>query len=391
MKYNKNIISEGTYGTIYISKKNDMVVYKKYKYGSICASSIKEIVAYKLLANSLNFLHIIKEKNNKLYLPRYAFTLNDIDTRNITLIDKIKIMYSLLQSLKELHTHNIIHRDIKPENIVYNSPDDVKIIDFGLCKFGIFNKLVSTPLIHEVYSPYWRSPEITQEKYYNSKSDIWAMAIVFIRLLVFVSEKHYAKLLHKLPDKKSMIRFFKLTFNRASDPKRYSDLVDQDIILDLIVNMLNIDLHERYDADQCLKHELFKKIDIKDDNTITPLKVFQYADIASRKEDLKHIYKLGIEHDLSYQIIMHAFMLYDNIYKLYPEYKCSVITFVCVRISALLYDYDVMSFNFIIDNKIIYDVLSMLNYDIYYDDFITTYNDRTLILKIFKDYINKLL
>jgi serine/threonine protein kinase len=48
--------------------------------------------------------------------------------------DVASIMRGLLSAVAYLHIHNIIHRDIKPENILINTPEDVRLADFGLAK-----------------------------------------------------------------------------------------------------------------------------------------------------------------------------------------------------------------------------------------------------------------
>ena len=44
-------------------------------------------------------------------------------------------MFNLLNSLKYLHSKNIMHRDIKPENLIFRTKSsmvDIVIADFGL-------------------------------------------------------------------------------------------------------------------------------------------------------------------------------------------------------------------------------------------------------------------
>lgn len=42
--------------------------------------------------------------------------------------------YQLLNSLKYLHSANIIHRDIKPSNILANEKCEIRLCDFGLAR-----------------------------------------------------------------------------------------------------------------------------------------------------------------------------------------------------------------------------------------------------------------
>ena len=46
-----------------------------------------------------------------------------------------KVMKSLFNGMKHLHSYNYVHRDLKPSNIVIEKPNDyttVKIVDYGL-------------------------------------------------------------------------------------------------------------------------------------------------------------------------------------------------------------------------------------------------------------------
>lgn len=43
----------------------------------------------------------------------------------------------VLLAIEHLHRHGIIYRDLKPENIVLTADGHLKLVDFGLSKFGI--------------------------------------------------------------------------------------------------------------------------------------------------------------------------------------------------------------------------------------------------------------
>ena len=79
----------------------------------------------------------------------------------------------LLLELVKLHSNGIIHRDLKPANVVvYLNPLRLRIIDFGISTISKFS------FETEVYSLWYRAPEIIRGKGHTEKADIWAFGVM---------------------------------------------------------------------------------------------------------------------------------------------------------------------------------------------------------------------
>jgi NIMA (never in mitosis gene a)-related kinase len=66
----------------------------------------------------------------------------------------------------------MLHRDLKSQNIFRTKNDILKLGDFGIAK--VLNS--ESQMAHTtVGTPYYLSPEICEDKPYDSKSDVWAL------------------------------------------------------------------------------------------------------------------------------------------------------------------------------------------------------------------------
>lgn len=158
------------------------------------------------------------------------------------------ILKQILSAVAYMHDKNIVHRDLKPENMLVENKSktkdgveeiNIKIIDFGTCNFYKKNENLSL----KVGSPYYIAPEVLKKKY-NEKSDIWSCGVILYVLLVgyppFISNST-PELLKKV--EQGIYSLDGPLWSKISKNAK-----------DLVKNMMNVNMNDRYSADKCLHH-----------------------------------------------------------------------------------------------------------------------------------------
>ncbi|KAF7790749.1 hypothetical protein EIP86_001706 [Pleurotus ostreatoroseus] len=133
----------------------------------------------------------------------------------------------------------ILHRDLKPDNVFLDESHSVKLGDFGLSKALAQTSFAQT----YVGTPYYMSPELMQEKAYDSKSDIWSLGCLIYELCALKPPFHEAKTHAELS---ILIRNGRI----PPLPKGYSPALSA-----VIKAMLNLNPAMRPSAAQLLQHE----------------------------------------------------------------------------------------------------------------------------------------
>ncbi|KAF8216450.1 kinase-like domain-containing protein [Mycena galopus ATCC 62051] len=133
----------------------------------------------------------------------------------------------------------ILHRDLKPDNVFLDESNTVKLGDFGLSKALSQASFANT----YVGTPYYMSPELMQEKAYDSKSDIWSLGCLIYELCALKPPFHEAKTHNELS---SLIRSARI----PPLPRGYSQALSG-----VIKAMLNLNPAMRPSAAQLLQHE----------------------------------------------------------------------------------------------------------------------------------------
>jgi NIMA (never in mitosis gene a)-related kinase len=79
-----------------------------------------------------------------------------------------------------MHSQSVLHRDLKTLNIFLTKDNKIKIGDLGVAK--ILDNIEKDFATSKVGTPYYLSPEVCEDRPYNSKSDIWSLGCILYEL-----------------------------------------------------------------------------------------------------------------------------------------------------------------------------------------------------------------
>ncbi|KAG6378353.1 kinase-like domain-containing protein [Boletus reticuloceps] len=164
----------------------------------------------------------------------------------------------------------ILHRDLKPDNVFLDENNSVKLGDFGLSKALPQASFANT----YVGTPYYMSPELMQEKAYDSKSDIWSLGCLIYELCALKPPFHEAKTHAELS-------IFIRNGRIPPLPRGYSQTLSS-----VIKAMLNLNPAMRPSATQLLQHErlaLITKV-IEAEKMLSTVKTHKSAIIAKERD-----------------------------------------------------------------------------------------------------------
>ena len=229
------LLGKGSDGSVYeILEREELAV----KYVEIGPEGIKNYLEYYILLqikhpNIQYAEEIIKSKTNliKILQPKAL-----CDLEKVKKISKFKknILVNIVKGVKHLLDRQILHGDIKPSNILYFGEDDVRITDFSLSRPFISDSK------KQLYSYYYRPPEIDNGIVNPEKSDVYALGCTLYE--IYFGIKYF--------DRSCSTRVHIPPSNKKSDK----------VFMDLIYNMTNENYNLRYDINQVCNHEYFKSM-----------------------------------------------------------------------------------------------------------------------------------
>ena len=183
-----------------------------------------------------------------------------------------KVFIQLLNGLKALHDFKILHRDIKSANVF--------LFQGGICKLGDLNvsKVARKGLSNtQTGTPYYASPEVWDEKPYDSRSDIWSLGCVIYEMITF-RPPFQAQSMEDLYKKIMRGIFPKI-------PSRYSEDLS-----DAIKLMIQVEVGARPSCDELLKMPMiFKRIEFFNENKDLDISEDQNNSLNKNLELLKTI------------------------------------------------------------------------------------------------------
>src|SRR4030043_343388 len=98
----------------------------------------------------------------------------------LTMGTVLSIGKQVCQGLAEAHSLGVIHRDLKPQNIMIDRGGNAKIMDFGIARSVREKGITGAGIM--IGTPEYMSPEQTEAKDVDQKSDIYSLGIILYEM-----------------------------------------------------------------------------------------------------------------------------------------------------------------------------------------------------------------
>lgn len=213
-------LGEGAFGRVVMAEVNNAIVaVKMVKEGHTdddIASLVREMEVMKIIGRHINIINLLGccSQNGPLYvIVEFApygnlkdFLFNnrpfgrEQDRDNlqgppsppahvITEKDLIKFAHQIARGMDYLASRRCIHRDLAARNVLVTDDYVLKIADFGLARdiqtTDYYRKNTNGRLPIK-----WMAPESLQEKFYDSKSDVWSYGILLWEIMTYGAQPY---------------------------------------------------------------------------------------------------------------------------------------------------------------------------------------------------------
>lgn len=250
-------IGSGSYGKVYkvLDQCNNIYALKKIKLPKMSKCEKKSLINEIIIQKLHNSPYIIKyydsyiDNKSICIISEYAengdlenFIKNKYRS-NIKINNELicKIFMQICLGINYLHNNKIIHRDIKPSNIFLDKNYNVKIGDLGIARTLEKVSMVKTC----IGTPYYMSPELFSNQYYNEKTDIWSLGCVLYELLTG-KRVFEANSMHQLKSKVKYSNFRPIYRHQNPDCYYFNTILN---------NLLNKNMHSRMTTKDIIKEK----------------------------------------------------------------------------------------------------------------------------------------
>ncbi|KAK8850242.1 hypothetical protein M9Y10_018367 [Tritrichomonas musculus] len=119
-------------------------------------------------------------KSHKCLLIEYLVgkPLSYVSEMNLSINDKIKIIFEIIIIIEYLHYNNYIYRDLKPNNIIIDKNKTAILIDFDRMIQNNQKDTLKSDEFTDNFEIQFFAPEIIERKRFTNKSDIYSLGKV---------------------------------------------------------------------------------------------------------------------------------------------------------------------------------------------------------------------
>jgi serine/threonine protein kinase len=189
-------IKSGGYGIVYLARHvitNEIVAIKKVDISSLSTEEMYNITRESLYLETFKHKNIIKFINSYVHENSFYNVMENAEGGELNKylcekgplgeVEAKKIFKQLHDSVKYIHSRNVIHRDLKPNNVLFldENKENIVLIDFGISGFYHGNIKETIKAGTTKFIP----PELASGLNYSSspKLDVWALGVILYLML----------------------------------------------------------------------------------------------------------------------------------------------------------------------------------------------------------------
>lgn len=171
--------------------------------------------------------------------------------RLLSLDHSLNLIIQITDGLNYAHEEGIIHQDIKPSNILIEKHTNRPlIVDFGIAKTTHVESQMREGLV--IGSPIYMSPEQASGEETDTRSDIYSLGILFLKMVAGVlpvrKENAEEILIRKINQPETFL---------TQKPIQASPIVDEELE-QIILKAIETDVEKRYPDCQSFKNDLIQ-------------------------------------------------------------------------------------------------------------------------------------